>query len=107
MTFGFYGKSKEKDKDLPKEIPENFTPPDLQAMSTSCLMYYLLEYKEMLCSGSFLEEFNMHTLASDISFIYNSLCVETICSTTDPLSRINPSNKQVSRAEFKEVSILH
>lgn len=107
MTFGFYRKSKDKGKDSPEEIPENFTPPNLQEMSTSCLMYYLLEYKEMLCSGSFPEGFNIHTVASSIQFIYTSLCVETICSTSEPLTRINPSNKQVSRAEFKKVSILH
>lgn len=100
VSGGFFGK---KEKDDQQEIPENFKPMNHQDMSVYCLEHYLLKYKEMLSTGSF-SGFDVHTLAVDIAFIYNSLIVEYISATGDSTS-CNRQERKVDHMALKNVSI--
>ena len=102
VSGGFFKRSKEKG--AAEEIPENFTPLSHQEMSEFCLECYLLRIKEMLCSGSFPDGQDINTIALEISFIYNSLSIECVSVTTDPINRVKPQDKPVDGADFKKVS---
>ena len=102
VSRGYLGRSKEKE--AAEEIPESFTPLNHQEMSEFCLECYLLRMKEMLCSGSFPDGQDINAIASEISFIYNSLCVEYVSMATDPTNRLKPYDRLVDGAEFKKVS---
>lgn len=101
VTFAWLRKSKEKSKE--DDVPENFMPLTHQEMSNYCLDHYLLKYKEILCCGHIPEGFDIYSLSVGISFIYNSLCIEKICPTSDPPSRLRITNAEVARSDFKEV----
>lgn len=103
VTLGFFGKSKEKSKE--NQDAEHFSPLSHQEMINYCLERYLLQYKEMLCSGCIPEGFNIDLLSKDISFVYNSLRTVKICPTTDPLSRLNITDVNFARTDFKKVRI--
>lgn len=97
VTLGHYGKSKDKEDDT----QDSFTPLNHQDMSNFCLQHYLLRYEKMLCSGSFPDGVDIHTVARQISFIYHSLSSEYISHTDDPNS--HPQRKTVDQRAFKEV----
>ena len=102
VSGGLLGKSKEKGDQ--EEIPENFTPLNHQEMSEFCLECYLLRMKEMLCSGSFPDGQDVNTIALEISFICNSIRVECLSLTSDPITRVWPKDRQVDGTIFKKVS---
>ena len=88
----------------PEEIPENFTPLGHQAMSEVCLDCYLMRIKEMLCSGSLPDGYDINSIAMEISFIYESLCVECVSSITDPITRVWSTEKKINASTFIKVS---
>ena len=103
LSGGLFGG---KDKDNKDEIPESFKPLNHQEMSIYSLECYLSRYKDMLCNGSF-SGFDIHTIALDISFIYNSLCAEHVSSIGDPINRVQAQEKKVDRLAIKGVSMYH
>ena len=91
---------KNKDKGDPQDTPERFTPLNHQEMNEFCLECYLLRIKEMLCSGSFPDGYDINTIAVEISFIYESLLVDYVSLTYNH----SPTEKQVNSAAFKKAS---
>jgi hypothetical protein len=94
----FFGKSKD-----PEEIPENFTPLNHQEMSEFCLEYYLVGIKEMLCSGSFPDGYDINRIAMEISFIYESLSVERVSSINNPIAPVWSIEKHIYAPTFNKV----
>jgi hypothetical protein len=92
----FFGKS--------KEIPESFTPLSHQEMSEFCLEYYLTKIKEMLCSGSLPDGYDINSIALEISFIYESLCVECVSLTTNPITRVWSDERRINASTFNVVN---
>ena len=105
FTLGYYGNSKDKDKDGQNVAPENFIPLVSQAKKVYCLDQYLLKYKEMLCSGNIPEGVDIHLIASDISFICKSILVEKICPINVPLSNLRVYQSNVSPTDFQNVRV--
>lgn len=99
--LGWLTKSKEK-QDQP-EISENFVPMNQKEMNAFCLEQYLIEIKKMLCSGTFLDGYNIHTIGTEITSIYNSLCVDCISFTGESLCPVHPINKG-NKKNLREVS---
>ena len=95
----FFGKSKDAEK-----IQESFTPLGHQAMSEVCLECYLTRIKEMLCSGSLPDEYDINSIAMEISFIYESLCAECVSSIKDAITRVWSNEKRINAPIFNKVS---
>ena len=95
----FFGKS-----EVPEEIPEHFTPLGHQEMSEVCLECYLMRIKEMLCNGSLPNEYDINSIAMEISFIYESLCVECVSSINQPIIRVWSTEKHINASTFIRVS---
>lgn len=106
-AYGLFSKVSEflwkKEKSNQDEIPESFKPMSQKEMSVFALEKYLLRYKEILSNGSF-SEFDIHGIAIDISFTFNSLCVEHVCSTADKSNEASAQEKKVDFLTIKWVS---
>ena len=92
-----------KEKSSQDEISESFKPLNHKEMSIFALEKYLLRYKEILSNGSF-SEFDIHSVAMDISFIFGSMCVEHVSSITDPSNRAHAQERKVDFSAIKGVS---
>ena len=95
----FFGKSKDAD-----EIPESFTPLGHQAMSEVCLDCYLTRIKEMLCSGMFPDGYDINSIATEISFIYESLRVECVSSINYHIAPVFSEEKHIYAPTLNKVS---
>ena len=97
---GLFGR---KEKSSQDEIPESFKPMSQKEMSIFALEKYLLKYKEILSNGSF-SEFDIHSVAIDISFVFSSLCIEYVSSIGDSSNHAQAHERRVDYSAIKDVS---
>jgi hypothetical protein len=76
-------------------ISGSFPPLSHQAMSERCLECYLMRIKEMLCNGLFPDGYDINSIAMEISFIYESLCVEFLSVANNPITKVVSVEKRI------------
>ena len=76
VSGGLFGNRNEKSEQ--QETPEDFQPLNHQEMCAIGLECYLQNFKKMLQCGSLKDGLDIPSVATELSFISKSLCVEHI-----------------------------
>ena len=97
---GFLGIRKEEPSK--QDLPENFQPMTDQEMSAFGLQCYLEKFNKMLRCGLFSDGLDIPSVATEITFIYESLR-EVYISPTQQDRVVVPTFKPMDHKELKHV----